>query len=84
MACPPAMLMCRPCWRLVPGDLQRKVYATVGRRSRSSTDATWAPWWRAQARATHAVLKVRRPDDENVERYLARELEFADTLASKR
>lgn len=78
--CPPRMLMCREHWSRVPADLQREVYRTVGLRGRA-VDATWAPWWRAAHRAIAAVARYE-------DRYgaadvlLARELAFADRLAS--
>ena len=76
-ACPPALLMCGPCWGRVPVALQREVYRTVKLRG-PSVDATWAPWWRAQARAIAAVAFVRDADAER--HYLAHELAFADSL----
>ena len=48
--CEPRMLMCRSCWKTVPKDLQKEVYRTVKMRG-PAVDETWAPWWRAQARA---------------------------------
>ena len=76
-ACPPAHLMCAPCWGRVPPALQREVYRTVKLRG-PSVDATWAPWWRAQARAIAAVAFARDVDAER--HYLAHELAFADQL----
>ena len=49
--CPPRMLMCRACWSLVSPETQAEVYRTVKLRTGASADATWAPWWRASARA---------------------------------
>lgn len=50
MPCPPAMLMCKPCWAHVTPPTQKEVYRTVRLRG-SYIDASWAPWWRAQAKA---------------------------------
>src|SRR5271166_4951091 len=47
-SCPPRWLMCRSCWVQVPPDIQAEVYRTVKLRG-SHVDASWAPWWRAQA-----------------------------------
>lgn len=44
----PRALFCLPHWRMVPAELAREVYATVGKRG-PRVDATWAPWWKAQA-----------------------------------
>jgi len=81
-ACPPRWLMCRTCWSKVPSDLQAEVYRTVGLRG-SRCDATWAPWWRAQARAIAHVAHLREPNETRRDAYLARELGFADTLESR-
>ncbi len=78
-ACPPRWLMCRACWALVPKDLQAEVYRTVGLRG-PHANASWAPWWRAQAKAIAHVAFVSHPDVEKRDRYLARELGFADQL----
>lgn len=79
-ACPPAHLMCRKCWSMVEPDTQREVYATVRQRNRSC-DASWAPWWRAQATAVDEVLRQLHPnEDERREKLLAREMKFADSL----
>lgn len=53
--CPPAMLCCRTCWALVSPATQREVYRTVKLRDMGAVDATWAPWWRAQAAAIHEI-----------------------------
>lgn len=83
-ACPPAHLMCAKHWRMVENDTQREVYATVGRRSKSSVNATWAPWWRAQATAIDEVLaKVYPQERVKRERLLAKEMRFADHLEGK-
>lgn len=47
-------LMCRGHWSKVPKELQDEVYRTFRARN-SVMDATWAPWWRAQARAVAAI-----------------------------
>ena len=81
-ACPPRWLMCRACWGLVPADLQAEVYRTVGLRG-PHADATWAPWWRAQARAIAHVAFLKSPIVKKRDAYLARELAFADTLETR-
>lgn len=82
-ACPPRWLMCRPCWSKVPSDLQREVYRTVKLRG-PDCDATWAPWWRAQARAIYYVAMLKEPDTVRLSRWLDRELAFADRLEDKK
>lgn len=77
--------MCRDCWAQVPPEMQREVYRTVKLRDMSGCDETWAPWWRAQGRATHHVAMERDrraglPPDPRGAKYLARELAFADSL----
>jgi len=76
------MLMCRPCWDQVPADLQAEVYRTVKLRGRDC-DASWAPWWRAQARAIAHVAFLTHPDEAKRDAYLARELGFADELEGR-
>jgi hypothetical protein len=80
-ACPPRHLFCAPHWRLVPKAIQAEVYATVRKRNKGSVDASWAPWWRAQADATVAVLRILHPDDEErIAKWLAREQAVADKM----
>ena len=79
VACPPRWLMCRACWSKVPDDMQAEVYSTVKLRG-PNCDATWAPWWRAQARAIHHVAMLSEPDAERGARWLAHELGIADKL----
>jgi hypothetical protein len=74
--------MCRPCWSRVPADLQAEVYRTVNLRG-SHADATWAPWWRAQARAIAHVAMLKEPNEARRDAYLKRELSFADTLEAR-
>jgi len=80
--CPPAHLMCRSCWWKVPGQLRNEVNRTVGMRG-ETVDASWAPWWRAQARAISHVAFLKSPIVAKRDAYLARELAFADTLESR-
>lgn len=80
--CPPAWLMCRPCWSQVPPELQAEVYRTVVLRG-PHADRTWAPWWRAQARAIAHVAHLREPNEARRDAYLRRELAFADTLETR-
>lgn len=82
-ACAPAMLMCRPCWRLVPKDIQDEVYRTVRLRDKKAVDESWASWWRARARAIYHVANLRIPS-EKVNATLARELAFAAELESRK
>jgi hypothetical protein len=75
--------MCRECWSLVPADLSREVYRTVALRG-PFVDETWAPWWRAQARAIAHVAELTPPNHTHVAAFLTRELAFADRLEAKR
>ena len=82
--CPPAHLMCAKHWRMVSKPTQAKVYSTVRRRGTTGVDSTWAPWWRAQARAIDEVLKIVHPNAvEQRAKVLARDLEFANRLDSR-
>lgn len=81
-ACPPRWLMCRDCWQRVPGALQDEVYRTVGLRKRT-IDASWAPWWRAQARAIAHVDFLVEPNEQKRDAYLNHAMEFADKLEKK-
>lgn len=80
-ACPPRHLMCADCWRQVPPELQADVYRTVKMRGHA-IDASWAPWWRAQARAIAHVAFLVHPDEEKRDAYLAREMRVAEELES--
>lgn len=73
------MLMCRKHWRMVPYDMQADVYSTVKRRGKH-IDKTWAPWWRAQARAIAAVFQAEGGDPA---KFLERELQFAAQLDTR-
>jgi hypothetical protein len=66
----------------VPADLAAEVNRTVVLRG-ASVDRTWAPWWRAQARAIAHVTYQREPDVAKRDRFLAHELAFADRLESR-
>ena len=78
--CPPRHLFCGPHWAMVPRAVQSKIYATVKKRG-WYVDASWAPWWRAQAEATVAVLRKVRPSDEaQIARWLAHEMDVADKM----
>lgn len=81
--CPPRWLMCRSCWDKVPRDMQNEVYRTVKLRNINSCDATWAPWWRAQAYAIHYLAMLKEPDKEKGARWLNRELSFAESLEKR-
>lgn len=77
--CPPRWLMCGPCWAKVPAALQREVYRTVVLRG-PLVDATWAPWWRAQARAIAHVAHLREPNEARRDAYIAKADVFAAGL----
>lgn len=78
-SCPSRLLMCHDCWRLVPKVIQDRVCATVTQRN-SSIDASWAPWWRAQAQACAAVALAKGSNPAIVDRVLQRDLAFATKL----
>ncbi len=80
--CQPAWLMCKPCWSRVPLAMQAEVYRTVKLRGKV-VDATWAPWWRAQAKAIAHVAFFVEPDEGRRDRYLANAMAFADKLDAK-
>lgn len=83
--CPPRWLMCRSCWALVKPETQAEVYRTVVLRGRT-INATWAPWWRAQARAiaeNAAARGVVFRNERTIDDYLAKELAFADSLEGR-
>jgi hypothetical protein len=73
--------MCSECWELVPLELQREVYRTVVLRG-THCDATWAPWWRAQAKAIAHVAYLNDPNETKRDTYLDRAEEFAAKLES--
>ncbi len=81
--CPPKHLMCRACWSRVPAELQAEVYETVDKRDKGAVNASWAPWWRAQAKAIHHVAMLVEPNEERGSRYLNREMAFAESLESR-
>lgn len=91
--------MCPKCWGTVTPGTQAEVYRTVKLRDMKAIDETWAPWWRAShkamAEAAIAAGLDGRPRDGtdadgkplgpwSVERWLAREMEFADSLEEKK
>lgn len=82
--CSPRWLMCRKHWGMVPRDLQDEVYRTVALRNRDgSIDATWAPWWRAQARAIANVAFQEDPREEHRDWYIKKADKFADKLEAR-
>lgn len=81
-SCPPRWLMCKPCWSKVPRPLQDEVYRTVALRRRH-VDASWAPWWRAQAQAIAHVAFLVEPNEARRDAYLNHALEFADKLEAR-
>lgn len=80
--CPPRWLMCRECWAAVPPDLAAEVYRTVKLRGKC-IDATWAPWWRAQAKAIAHVAFLKSPNVEKRDAYLARAEEVASEMEKR-
>ena len=62
-ACPPAYLMCRTHWFMVPAKQQQRVNDTVWKR-RNQVDASWADWWRAKTDAIATVLRAIQWRDE--------------------
>jgi hypothetical protein len=74
--------MFRACWSKVPAAIQFEVSATVGQRGRV-VDVSWAPWWRAQAKAIAHVAHLRDPNEARRDAYLARAMAFADTLETR-
>jgi len=78
--CPPKWLMCPSCWDKVPRTIQAEVYNTVKLR-RPTIDGSWAPWWRAQARAIAEVGFPFNPTAK--QKYLDKEMAFAETLERK-
>ncbi|HET7036575.1 MAG TPA: hypothetical protein VFI42_12905 [Thermomicrobiaceae bacterium] len=55
------------------------VNVTVGQRGKL-VDATWAPWWRAQARAIAYVAHLVQPNEAKRDAYIAKADAFADRL----
>lgn len=82
LPCPPRYLTCPPHWKLVPKDLQDEVYRTVGKRGKL-IDETWAPWWRAQAKAIHAIMVAEGRDKERCDRWLEHEIQIADLMEKR-
>jgi hypothetical protein len=77
--CPPRWLMCQTHWAQVPPTIQSEVYRTVTLR-RSVIDASWAPWWRASARAIAHVAFLQEPNVERRDKFLARAMATADKM----
>lgn len=78
---PPRWLMCKQCWRLVSPATQAEVYRTVKLRN-PRCDRTWAPWWRAQAKAKEENFKARGLTfaGDSIEAQTQRAMDFADRL----
>lgn len=80
---PPRLLMCKPHWALVPVELQVEVCRTVKLRG-GYCDISWAPWWRAQARAIYGVALLQgRVTQEIHDAQIARADAFADGLGAR-
>jgi hypothetical protein len=73
--------MCKEHWAQVPKALQDEVNRTV-RLRHETVDASWAPWWRAQARAIAHVAFLVSPDVKRRDAYLARQMKVADDMES--
>ena len=68
---------------MVPKDMQQAVYGTVKKRG-PRTDATWAPWWRAQAAATVFVLRKTHPaHSDRIDKLEQKEEAFAVKLEGR-
>ena len=80
--CPPRHLMCLACWDKVPRSLQTEVNNTFLLRA-PTIDGSWAPWWRAQAKAIAHVAYLKEPNESARGRYLTREFAFAERLEKK-
>lgn len=80
--CPPRHLMCLRHWDMVPADLQNEVYETVKKRG-THVDASWSPWWSAQAKAIHAAMVREGREKEQCDKWLKKELEFVTTLEKR-
>lgn len=86
--CPPRHLFCGRHWGMVPRKLQSEVYAGVRQRNPDAVDHTWAPWYRAQAKASAAVLRtvaerlgeLGPETEERIGRRLAHELAVANRM----
>lgn len=60
------------------------MYDTVGKRSTRAINASWAPWWRAQAYAIDHVARVTYPEHAAwADKVLKKELSFAQELERK-
>jgi hypothetical protein len=59
--------------------MQAEVYRTVGMRGKL-VDASWAPWWRAQAEAIAYVAFLVEPNVEKRDTYLKRAMDVADRM----
>lgn len=77
--CPPKWLMCGDCWAQVPKSLQDDVYRTVKLRAKV-VNASWAAWWRAQAKAIAHIAFLKEPNTIKRDAYLQREMAFAAKL----
>lgn len=71
-------LMCSRHWKQLPRELQQEVCETAAGRNEMHVDESWAPWWRAQARAVHFVARLE--GKPNADAVLERDLAFADQL----
>lgn len=77
--CPVEHLMCRACWAKVPRDVQLEVHRAARARGRA-VDASWAPWWRAQAAAVDYVGRLSGHDESRLQTRLDLALDTAARL----
>lgn len=76
---------CKACWRRCPSDLLAEVKRAVKLRGEGEPDASWAPWWRAQAEACAAIARVNPPIvNFDIDLWLQHELDFAEELAAEK
>lgn len=85
--CPPKHLYCGTHWAMVPAEIQAEVYATVGKRKSNEVNASWAPWWRAVAKAEEAVMRPLCTNDAQhkwLTARIKRDVDFANDLERER
>lgn len=79
----PRMLFCLLHWRMLPKDLQVNVLNTVHLRDMNHVDATWAPWWRAQAAAHVWLLRKLHCDPRLPQELIDKALEVIFKIEKK-
>lgn len=83
--CAKGHIFCAHHWRLVSPALRRKVMATSKQRG-ERIDATWAPWWKAQATAKAQVLRKIHGDEDRewIDNQLRAALQVAERLEKRK